>query len=412
MHGLSQRLGPLVERRFRLLFAATTITTAGDAVAYIALAFAVLDLPGGSATDLGIILAARQAVSAAVLVGGGVISDRFPRHRVLVGASLIQGAAQAVTAALVLSGEATVASLVVLQAAYGLGHGLVIPAEVGLVPQTVSAERLQQANALQGLSRNLVFVLGPAVGGALVVAGSPGIALAADAASFCICAALVSAIRLPPRTDGDRLGFVTELREGWKEFTAHTWLWATVGLFGISNMAGQAWNVLGPVIAKEELGGAGAWATILTCGGVGAVAGGLLALRLRPRRLLLASVLAAVPIVLQYVVLALSAPTAVIAAANLVVGAGLALHLAYWFTVFQQQVPPQAQSRVSSYDALGSFVLIPVGTALVGPVAVAIGRTETLWAAAAVNVLCFVGILSVRAVWTLQARGQEVADTA
>lgn len=165
------------------------------------------------------------------------------------------------------------------------------------------------------------------------------------------------------------------------------------------------------MIAKEELGGAGAWAAILACGGLGAVGGSLVALRLRPQRLLLASVLFALPVVLQLVVLALEAPTALVAGVNLFVGAGVALHLTYWFTVFQQQVPAHAQSRVSSYDALGSFVLIPIGTALVGPAAIAFGRSETLWLAALISTLCFVGILSVRAVWTLRAKDVPAVDS-
>jgi MFS family permease len=147
---LRERLGPLVERRYRLLFAATTITTLGDAVAGIALAFAVLDVHGARATDLGIVLATRQAANAAVLLFGGVLSDRLPRQRVLAIASLAQAGAQAATAGFVLSGHATVAILAGLQGAYGAGQGFVGPAELGLVPQTVSAERLQQANALRG----------------------------------------------------------------------------------------------------------------------------------------------------------------------------------------------------------------------------------------------------------------------
>jgi MFS family permease len=98
-------LGALVERDYRLLFAATLVTSFGDAVALIALAFAVLDV--ASASGLGLVIAIRQAASASVLLLGGVVSDRMPRNRVLVGASLLQGAAQAATAATVLSGTAS-----------------------------------------------------------------------------------------------------------------------------------------------------------------------------------------------------------------------------------------------------------------------------------------------------------------
>jgi MFS family permease len=394
-------LGALAERDFRLLFTATAITTIGDRLAVIALAFAVLDL--GGATDLGIVLAARQGVNALVFLAGGVISDRVQRNLVLVGASLVQGAAQAVTAALVLSGHGSVLWIAVLQAVYGVGDGLVVPAETGLVPQTVSPARLQQANVLQGLTRNVTRVLGPIVGAAIVVAASPGAALAADAVSFVLCALILLRIRIAPRVGGpERETFWRELRAGWREFTARTWLWSAVLLYGLGNFTWGAWSVLGPVVAKHDLGGAGPWGAILAAAGVGSVAGGVVALRLRPDRPLVASVAFSTLVALQFVALAAAAPVAVIAAAAFVAGVGLAVHLALWFTVFQQQVPEHAQSRVSSYDALGSFVLLPIGAAIVGPVAAAVGVHATLWGAGAFNLACCLGVLALPSVWGIR----------
>ena len=397
---IRDRLGALRERDFRLLFTATMITTVGDRLAGIALAFAVLDI--ASATALGVVFAARQGVQALVVVGGGVLSDRLPRTLVLVGASLVQGAAQAATAACVLAGVGGIKAIVVLQAVYGLGLGLVIPAEVGLVPQTVSAERLQQANALQGMTRNLVGVLGPAVGGAVVVAGSPGIALAIDAASFFVCAVILRRIRIAPRVGAEAVGFLAELREGWREFASRTWLWASVVFFGIGNLAFAGWIVLGPAIADERLGGAGPWAVILTAGGVGAVAGGVLAIRVRPRRPLVACVLAATLISLQTLALALEASTWLVSVSAFLGGLGIAVHLTLWFTVFQQQVPERAQSRVASYDTLGSFVLMPIGMALVGPLADAIGLVETLWLCLLVMWASWAAILVLPSVWAIR----------
>ena len=400
---LRERVGALAERDYRLLFTATTITTVGDRLAGIALAFAVLDL--GSVTDLGIVLGVRQGVEALVLVFGGVLSDRLPRNLVLVGASLVQGVAQAVTAAIVLSGSVSIGLLVALQALYGVGAGLVVPAEVGLVPQTVSAGRLQQANALQGMSRNIVGVVGPAIGGTLVALGSPGIALAVDAVSFVICALLLARIRLAPRVGREeRESYFTELRAGWREFTSHTWLWSTVGIFGISNMFFVGcWAVLGPDIAKSELGGAGAWAIILSAGGVGAVLGSLVAIRIRPSRPLFAAVLAPLPMILQLVGLALAWPVWLIACTSVLAGIGLSIHLTLWFTVFQREIPEQSQSRVSSYDALGSFVLVPVGMAVAGPVAAAIGVDETLWLAVGIFLLATAIIAAIPSVRAIRA---------
>jgi Transmembrane secretion effector len=407
---LSGRLGALVEREYRLLFSATVITSLGDAVSTVALAFAVLDV--GGATDLGIVFAVRQGANAAVLLLGGVLSDRLPRNRVLVGASLLQGAAQAATAAAVLSGRASLAAFVVLSVLFGLGEGLVVPAEVGLVPQTVSEGRLQQANALQGLSRSGVRVLGPAIGGVLVVAASPGWALALDSASFFACAFLLGMIRLPPRADLLPQRFLHELREGWREFTSRTWLWSTVVLFGISNLFFAFWNVLGPVMAKHRLGGAGAWAAILSAGGVGSIVGGLWAIRHHPPRPLVACILWPLLWLLQVAALALGAPTWVIAAGSFAGGLGVAVHLTLWFTVFQREIPERAQSRVSSYDALGSFVLNPLGSAIAGPVAVAMGSANALWVAVAAILATNLSMLTIPAVWAIRRREPEQVPAA
>jgi Major Facilitator Superfamily len=401
--------GPLVERDYRLLFTATTVSTLGDALAGIALAFAVLEV--GSAAGLGIVFATRQGVEVIVLVFGAVLSDRLPRNLVLVGASLVQSSAQAATGALVLSGHASIASIAALQALYGVGQGFVWPAEVGLVPQTVSASRLQQANALQGLSRNMTEMIGPAVGGALVVAGSPGLALVVDAASFVVAAALLSRIRVgrspDPAADS---GYLTSLREGWHEFVSHAWLWPSVICFGVTTFAYAGWLVLGPVVAKHELGGAGAWAAILTAAGAGAVIGGVVTLRFRPERPLVASVVAVLFATPEIVALALGLPVWVIASVSFVGGIGLAVHIALWFTVFQQEVPEHARSRVSSYDALGSLVMMPVGYAVAGPLAATIGASATLFGIFALELGSLLAVLAIPAVWMIH-RAQPRSPT-
>ena len=247
----SERFGALQERDFRLLFTGTMITTVGDRLAGIALAFAVLDI--GSATGArhrlrGSAGRRRRSWSSAAASS----PTACPRNLVLAGASLVQGVAQAATAAFVLGGmrrrrRRSSRS----RPSYGVGLGLVLPAEVGLVPQTVSPERLQQANALQGLTPEPRRRARAGVGGAIVVAASPGIALAVDAVSFFVCAELLRRIRVAPRADADvSTAFFAELREGWREFTSRTWLWASVILFGIGNLALAGWLVLGPVIAK------------------------------------------------------------------------------------------------------------------------------------------------------------------
>ncbi|HEY6017400.1 MAG TPA: MFS transporter [Gaiellaceae bacterium] len=410
---LAGRLGALTERNFRLLFSSTTISALGDGVATIALAFAVLDVSHNSAVALGGVIAARQAAQASITLVAGVWADRLPRHVLLISVASIQGAAQATTAAVVLTGHATVPLLIGLQVVYGLADGFVLPASQGLIPATISRGRLQQANALLGLSRNTIGILGPALGGVLVGLGSPGSALLVDAASFGAAALLLTRLHLPARADVvEPKSFLADMREGWGYFRRQTWLWTTIVFFGIGNFAFSSYFVLGPLIAKRDLGGAPAWAALMASFGVGSVVGGLFALRFRPRRPLLASCMAAWPIVLQPVGIALLLPLPVLASFSAAAGFGIAVHLALWFTVFQREVPPEALSRVSSYDAFGSFVLGPLGAALAGPAAAAFGTETTLLGAAAVIGVTELIVFAQPSVWAIHAPDEAPAPAA
>ena len=156
------------------------------------------------------------------------------------------------------------------------------------------------------------------------------------------------------------------------------------------------------MVAEADLGGAGPWSVVLASSGVGAIVGSVIAIRIRPTRPLVWCVLAAVPLSFQSIALALLAPVWVIATAAFIAGAGLSVHLTLWFTVFQQQVPAHAQSRVSAYDTLGSFVLMPLGFVIVGPLADAIGTSETLWCAVALMWVTWIGILALPSVWAIR----------
>jgi MFS family permease len=395
-------VGALAERNFRLLFSSTTVSALGDGVATVALAFAVLQV-SNSPVALGGVIAARQAAQAAITLAAGVVADRLPRHLLLVVVASVQGATQSATAALVLSGHATVPALIGLQAVYGFADGFVIPASTGLIPATISRGRLQQANALLGLSRNTTGVAGPAIGGILLALGSPGAALAVDAASFGAAAVLLTRLRIPARADAvEPKSFFADMREGWGEFRRQTWLWTTIVFFGIGNFAFASYFVLGPIVAKRDLGGASVWAALLTGFGVGSVLGGLGALRFHPSRPLLASCVAAWPIVLQPLGVALRLPVPVLVALSVVSGVGVAVHLVLWFTVFQQQVPPESMSRVSSYDAFGSFVLGPLGAAIAGPIAAAVGIETTLLGSVAVITLMMLVVFVQPSVWAIR----------
>ena len=170
MPPLRRRLGALQERDFRLLFLGRTVSLFGSALAPVALAFAVLDLTG-SASDLGLVLAAASLPQVLFLLVGGIWADRLPRHLVMVVSDLVSGGAQLAVAVLLLSGVAEIWHLIVLQVVRGTASAFFFPAAIGIVPETVSAARLQQANALLGLSANSTRIAGAAVGGLLVEIG-------------------------------------------------------------------------------------------------------------------------------------------------------------------------------------------------------------------------------------------------
>jgi MFS family permease len=398
-----RRLGPLAEREFRLLFTGQLVSLLGTAVAPIALAFAVLDLTG-SKTDLGIVLAANWVPQLVLILFGGVFADRLPRHLVMVGSNVVSGAAQASIAALLLTGTARLWHLIALQVLRGAAFSFFFPASQGLVPETVAPTLLQQANALLGISRNATNVLGAALGGVLVAAASPGWALAFDAGTYLASALVLGAMRLPPRVRTvEAPNVFRELAEGWTEFVSRRWLWAIVAAAGIGNIAWMGGSaVYGPLVARDSLGGAAAWGAIVASEGAGLLLGGLLLLRWRPRRPLFVGTAALATGAIPLLCLASLRSTAVIAAAFLVAGVALELFNTSWATALQEHVPLEKLSRVSSYDALGSFVFIPLGLSIAGPIADAIGLTHALWLAAAVDLGAMLSVLAVREVRELR----------
>jgi MFS family permease len=298
--------------------------------------------------------------------------------------------------------------LAVLGAINGLSSAFFFPAASGIVPQTVPQRLLQPANAILRLGQNASWIGGAALGGLVVAATSPGVGIAVDAGSFFAAALLLALIHLPSTLKMEASNFFGELRDGWREFSARTWLWVIVLQFGFVNAVELGvQGVLGPAVAKEHLGGAAAWGLILTADAVGLVAGGLIMLKFRPRRLLLTAtfgVLLTIPFLLG-----LAGPMPVVALIALAALAGIGTETfgIMWDTTMQQEIPQEKLSRVYSYDALGSWVLIPLALAVVGPVSELLGTRETILAATAISLIATLAVLFVRDVRTIERRDSE-----
>ncbi len=382
MPQLSVPSGPLRSRNFRLLLACDVISAIGTAVATVALPFAVLRI-GGSASDVGYVAAAYLVPLIGFLLLGGVVADRLPRHQVMVAANALQALAQAASAALLLTGHALVWELAALAALRGVGTGFYFPASEGLLPHTVPADQRAPANALDRIGRNSGQIGGAALGGLLVGLAGPGWGLAADAVSFAVAGALRAGMRFPSLPPEARAGLVDELREGWRDFISRRWLWVIVAQFAfVVAIAAGTQSVLGPLVADAHLGGARSWGLILAAEGVGAVAGGFVMIRYRPRRMLLAASLSVPADCVFLLALAVPLSVPVIAAAAFLTGACAEVFGVNWATAMQQEIPPAMLSRLSSYDALGSFALAPVGTVVAGPLASSFGTGPVLLAGA------------------------------
>ncbi len=374
-------LGVLRLREFRLLFAGQAVSVLGDRMVAVALAFAVLEL-GGSASEVGLVLACAIAPMAGTVLVGGVVADRLSRRAVMVAADLVRIASQGTMAVLLVTGAAELWMLALLAGLTGAATGFFNPASTGLLPQVVPAEHLQPANALRSSAVSASEILGPLAAGVLVALVGAGWAIAADAATFAVSAACLALMRMPARERVEESrSFVAELREGWGAFRARRWVWTFVAYFAVANMFWGAWSALGPVVAERELGGAAAWGTVLAFFGVGALAGSLLATALAPRRPLVFVACTEVLFCLPLAFLAVSAGVVALAVAATVAGAGMMLGNTVWESTLQRHVPDRWLSRVSSYDWFGSFAFYPLGLALWGPLAGLLGTATALWLA-------------------------------
>jgi MFS family permease len=397
----------LSERDFRLLWIGQSASAVGDALVGVALAFAVLEV-GGDAGDLGLVFAAFAVPRVLLMLAGGVWSDRLPRRQVMVACDVLRAATQAVVSTLLITGNGQVWHLLALAVVMGAASAFFTPATVGLMPQVVSRGRLQQANALVSISQSAAHVFGPLVAGLLVATVGPGWAFAADGASFIASAAFLLSMRVPGHVPEPRQNFVSELAVGWREVSSRGWVLAAIVAFALSNAALGAFQVLGPIVAAEQLGGAAAWGIIVTGGAIGGLIGGGVSLRWRPSHPLIPGFLLMALATVELLLLIPPFPAPVVALGAMVTICGVVISNAFWDTMLQQHIPQSALGRVSSYDWMVSLILQPIAYAAVGPVSIAFGIPATLLFAAGIGVAANTGVLLVPSVRTLRRREAAV----
>jgi Transmembrane secretion effector len=266
-----------------------------------------------------------------------------------------------------------------------------MPALMGLIPQTVSPARLQEANGLLALTRSIAGVAGPAVAGVLVVAAGSGEAIAVDAATFVVSALCLARMRpnaapVAPTDAVEPERFLAGLRAGWHEVRSRAWLqWGLIAMSVYHVFVLPAVFVLGPALAARELDGASSWAAIVVCFGIGGVLGNVVALRIRLHRPVFIAALALVGASTQAAIIGCGLGTVGIAALELLAGVCVALFFTLWDLSIQEQIPRHAVSRVSAYDFSVSMGLMPLGMAMCGPIADAVGLQATLLGMSAIG---------------------------
>ena len=372
-----QAFEPLRNRNFAWYYSSRFVDTLGSMMASVALAFAVLDI--GDATAVGQVLAAHTIPLVVFLLYGGVIADRFPRVLVMQLSNVVAALAQGTMAYLFITDQAELWMVIVLAAVNGTADAAGFPAMAGLVPQLVPRSQLQPANALLSLSRGGLTILGPTVAALLVVTVGPGWALMANALSWVAASILLMPVQIPPRPPKEeQTSTIQELREGWSLFIGTTWLWVVVLAFGFLNaIHAGALMTLGPAVAKRTIGEQG-WGFVLSAESAGLLLMTVILLRVRLRRPLLLGMLGCTVFGIPMIILGVHPHLLTLIIVAFIAGAGIEVFSIGWNLAMQENIEDHMLSRAYSYDALGSFVAMPIGQLAYGPLGEAFGYRDVL----------------------------------
>lgn len=407
-----ESFAPLREPKFAWFYAARVISMSGSAMAPVALAFAVLGITG-SASALGFVLAARTIPLVLFLLFGGVVADRFSRALVIQLSNVLAGLTQTVVAVLFITGTADLWMVIVLEAANGTVSAFSFPAMNGIIPQLTPRSHLRQANALLSFSRGGLAIIGPTVAAVLVETVGSGWAIAADAATWLVAAACMMRVQLParpPKADQHAGSMIRELRDGWSVFTGTTWLWVVVLAFSVLNaIEAGAWLTLGPAVADRTFG-AGGWGTVLSAESFGLLLMTVIMLRVGFRFPLRAGMLGMCCMSVPMLMLGLHPAVAPLAVLAFISGAGVEIFSIGWSLAMQENIDEEMLSRASSYDALGSFVAMPVGQIVYGPLGDAFGYRPVLVTSGLVFVAVCLLTLTSRSVRDLRRAPTPIAE--
>lgn len=379
---LRESLTVLRISQFRLVLLERLLSTSATGISSVALSFAVLAVtkspahPNGDAAAVSFVLAAQLAPMLVFTLVGGVLADRFRPQRVMMAANFSAAAGEGLAALMMFTHAANTWNLLVAALLMGTGGALFYPSSQSLLPRLVPEDRMQPASSLSRLAQSSMLMIGAAVGGVLVSVFGPGPAMGLDAAlllvgSLPLLRITVAALERSAEKAPDMLH---ELREGWAEVRSRTWLWAVIACYA-AVLAGWfgGFSVLGPEVAKARLGGAGAWATIISCDGLGILLGGVAGLMYQVKRPMFVGTILTFAFALPPIVMGLGGPLWAISAVTVLAGFSGEYFMILWTVALTRHIPQDKLARVYSYDALGSLSASPVGSLVAGPASNAFG---------------------------------------
>ena len=393
-----------IHRGFLRLISARFISNLGNGLSPIALAYGVLSLNGATGRELSLVMSARIFPMIALMLFGGVIGDRFKRNRIVGGTDILGSSFVAISAISFIAGFASIPLLVIMGLLFGILNAMWWPAMSGVLPAIIPKEKLKDGNAVVGLLSNFGFVVGALIGGALVTLFGSGWALLVDALSFLIAGILVWHLDVPPMEDRERTSVIAELKDGWVEFKSRPWVVAMVITFTGINACFEAMvQVLGPLAFNEGTNGPRNWSMNLAGLTLGMICGGFIALKVHLQRpLFIAMVVIALSAAWDFS-LAIKSPFIFTLVAALIAGIAIEIYVVNWSTALQSHIPEESFSRVTAYDAFGSYALAPLGIVVAGPLAMYYGVHRVLWFTGGVTLICALLALLVKSVRELRS---------
>lgn len=353
-------------RNFRLYFAGQVVSVSGSWMQRVAQSWLVLELTG-SGSAVGAVTAFQFLPILLLAPVGGLVADRLDKRKVMYVTQSLAGVIAAILGVLVLTDRVELWMVFALALALGLVGSFDNPARNAFVMEMVGRSKLTNAVGLNSVLINTARVVGPAVGGALIVTVGIGVCFLINSVSYL---ALISALLMMRSEDIERsepeTGRRRQLRQAWLYVRSEEALFVPLVMMGVVGLLAYEFEVVLPLLARFTFeGSADTFGTMFAALGVGAVAGGLYTATRgeRPSSSLVRLAYAlGVAIATAAVVSNLWVEYAVL----VLVGASATAFLTLGNSVLQLHSAPEMRGRVVALRAVAILGARPIGAPIVG----------------------------------------------